>query len=256
MDLQQRIESTTISTDEISARTHEIYETVLLESPRLDAGNFTVVHSDDVERLFDLYDRQFFDGGCRKLLGNTPLGFRLSKRMTQAAGKAARRELRRRDGAVVRTDYEIAVSTTLLYQTFQDEESPILLSGIPCRDRLEALQRVLEHETVHLIEMLLWTQSSCSAPRFQSIANRFFGHTEHRHQLITPRQRAFTEYGIRSGDTVSFRFEGRHYIGRVNRITKRATILVEDTRGPRYSDGKKYKKYYVPVPMLRRVESL
>jgi len=40
----------------------------------------------------------------------------------------------------------------------------------------------------------------------------------------------------------------------VNRITKRATVLVEDERGMRYSDGKRYAKFYVPVASLELVE--
>jgi hypothetical protein len=38
----------------------------------------------------------------------------------------------------------------------------------------------------------------------------------------------------------------------VNRVTKRATVLVEDARGVRYSDGRRYAKFYVPVGMLER----
>ena len=252
-DVQQFIETKQFSSEEITSRTREIYETILHESEHIDGGNFTRIHPDDAERLFDLYDGLFFDGGNRKLLGEIPLNFRLSKRMTQTGGKAGRRELRDHSGKVVGTEYEIAVSTTLLFGTFQEDHHPIVMSGIECRDRLEALQRVFEHEMTHLIEMLIWVDSSCSAPRFQSIANRFFGHTDHRHQLITPREQAFTKFGIKPGDRVSFRLDGQHHVGLVNRITKRATVLVENESGECYSDGKRYSKFYVPVGMLELV---
>lgn len=242
-----------LSPEEIAAKHGQIYETVLGESVFLDGGNFTTIHPDDIERLFDLYDGLFFDGGCRQLLGDAPLGFRLSKRMTQAGGKATRRAYRDRFGGKVRMEYEIAVATTLLFQTFQEDHRAVVMSGIECRDRLEALQRVMEHEMTHLVELLIWEDSSCSASRFQSIANRFFGHTDHRHQLITPREHAFTKFGVKLGDRVSFRMDGRHYVGLVNRITKRATVLVEDGRGQPYSDGKRYRKFYVPVRMLKTV---
>jgi len=253
-DMQQLIETKHFSPNEIAGRTREIYESILHESEHIDRGNFAVIHPNDIERLFDLYDQLFLDGGCRKLLGDTPLSFRLSKRMTLAGGKAGRRELRDRSGRVLRAEYEIAVSTTLLFQTFQEDHRPVVMSGIECRDRLSALQRVMEHEMTHLIEMLIWVDSSCSAPRFQSIANRLFGHTDHRHQLITPRERAFTKFGIKTGDRVSFRIDGQHYVGLVNRITKRATVLVEDASGQPFSDGKRYTKFYVPVGMLEPVE--
>ena len=250
MDLQQRIRSKKFSPNEIIAGTREVYETILRESEHLGAGNFTTIHTDDLERLFDLNDEIFFDGGSRNLLGDTPLYFRLSKRMTQAGGMASRREVSDRSGKTVTTEYEIAVSATLLFHTFREGQSPIVMSGIECRNRLEALQRVVEHEMIHLIEMLIWTKSSCSAPRFQSIANRFFGHTDHRHQLMTPRTQAFTKYGIKAGDRVSFRMDGQHYAGFVSRITKRATVLVEDEGGEQYSDGNRYAKFYVPVRLL------
>jgi len=40
----------------------------------------------------------------------------------------------------------------------------------------------------------------------------------------------------------------------VNRITKRATVLVENEQAPRYSDGKRYAKFYIPVGILEPVE--
>ncbi len=253
-DVQQLIESKKFSSEEITARTREIYDTILRESEYVDAGNFTTIHPSDVERLFDLYDGLFFDGGSRKLLRDSQLDFRLSKRMTRSGGRTGRRERRDRRGKVLRTEYDIAVSTTLLFQTFQEDHRPVIMSGIECCDRLSALQRVIEHEMTHLLEILIWVDSSCTAPRFHSIANRFFGHTDHRHQLITPRERAFTKFGIKAGDRVTFRIDGQHHFGVVNRITKRATVLVEDSGGERYSDGKHYAKFYVPVGMLEPVE--
>lgn len=249
--LQRIVTSRKHEPSEITAKTRGIYKLVLDESPTLDKGNFTQIHPDDVERMFDAYDQSFFQGECRHAIGSTPLQFRLSKRMTQAGGKTGRRELRRW-GAVVRREYEIAISTTLLFQTFEDESRPITVTGLLCRDRLEALQRVLEHEMVHLIEMLLWRDSSCAASRFQTIAHSHFGHVEHTHQLITPRERALTKFGIRAGDRVTFRVDGQSFDGVVNRITRRATVLVEDSAGERYSNGRCYRKFYVPLAMLRR----
>jgi hypothetical protein len=50
---------------------------------------------------------------------------------------------------------------------------------------------------------------------------------------------------------VTFLFEGRPLTGRVNRLTKRATVLVEDPEGERFSDGRRYRKYYVPILHLK-----
>ena len=51
---------------------------------------------------------------------------------------------------------------------------------------------------------------------------------------------------------VSFELDGRHPFGRVNRITRRATVLVEDPRGMLFDDGKRYLTFYVPLPLLTK----
>jgi hypothetical protein len=242
-----------LSRDAVVERTSEIFERVLRDSAFLDGANFTVFHPQDLRRMFDLYDRFFFQQSCREALGDAPLHFSISKRMTRSAGTTTRREQRHLLSGSVRREYTISVSGTLLFQTFCGEERTVTVSGLVCHNRMQALQRVMEHEMVHLIEMLLWTHSSCAAPRFQTITSRLFGHTQHTHELITPREKAWTKYQIRPGDQVRFRFDGHHYTGIVNRITKRATILVEDPRGPRYSNGRHYRKFYVPVQMLEKV---
>ena len=139
---------------------------------------------------------------------------------------------------------------TLLFSTFSDVDRSIVVSGIECQDRIEALQRIFEHELMHLTEMMIWNDSSCSKRRFHSLSFQFFAHTEATHQLITPSERAATQFGIKAGDRVRFQHEGDAHEGFVNRITKRATVLVEDENSPLYSDGKRYAKYYIPVNQL------
>lgn len=149
------------------------------------------------------------------------------------------------------TEFEIAIATTPLFGTFKQESSAVV-SGIACSDRLEALQRIMEHEMVHLIEMLIWNDSNCSAKPFKTIVRRFFGHTESNHQLLTPRDLARQKLGISPGDQVRFLVNGEQKQGQVNRITKRATILVKHPQGILYSDGCKYQKFYVPLQHLKR----
>lgn len=245
------LQTATIPHETIAGNQQAIFDRLLEESPFLDQPNFSRIHPDDLERLFDLYDRTYFAGRVRDSLAGAPLTFQLSKRMTQSGGKTMRRQLRHPDGSVMRTEFSISISTTLMFQTFRDERRPITVTGMLCQNRLQALQRVMEHEIIHLCEMLAWQVSNCSASRFQNLARVFFGHREHTHQLITPRERAFTEYGIRTGDQVTFRLDGQHLTGFVNRITKRATVLVEDPSGQPYSNGKRYRKFYVPISLLR-----
>lgn len=250
-NLLHLVESTTLNADQIAARTKHIHAAILSKSQYIDAPNFTTIHPADLELLFCEYDERFFDGQVRATLGAAPLRFGLSKRMTSSGGKTTRYA----GGPEAKPRYEISVSTTILFGCFHgDDHRPITASGIVCRDRLDALQRVMEHEVVHLIEMLLWTKSICAKPRFHSITMRFFGHTENKHKLITPKERAIVKYGIIPGMIVRFRFDGVEHQGVVNRISKRATVLVEDPEGETYSDGKHYAKFYVPVQLLEATE--
>jgi hypothetical protein len=255
MTLKRIVDTTEIPPGEIIERVRRVYDTVRREARPNGGANFSSLRPEDLERLFALYDLSFFQGEFRRALGEQPLRFRVSPRMTKAAGKTLRRRILRPAGdGPSQDDFEIAISSTLLYQTFRDVERSVTVSGIECHDRLEALQRVFEHELIHLVELALWDRSSCTAARFRSIATRFFGHTAHTHKLITPRERALRKFGIRRGDRVVFRSNGEYLEGIVNRITKRATILVEDETGPRYSDGKRYTRFYVQLSKLRMAE--
>jgi len=233
--------------DLIQQRVHNIRRDALVHSHYLREPDFKAIHPQDLEFLFQSYDQQFFTGLCGRALAGRTLHFRLSRRMTRAGGKTARYTTR--TGEV---SYEISIASSILFDGFGGADRLVTVCGIECRSRLEALQRIFEHEMVHLAEQLCWGNSNCSAERFQDIAARFFLHRAHTHNLITRRERA-AEMGIRIGSIVSFNFEGRQLTGRVNRITKRATVLVTDSDGKLYSDGFKYKAYYVPLGCLKSV---
>lgn len=230
--------------ERIRAWTREIGRELIAASSRIDAPNFTDIHPDDLALLFDAYDRRLLGGFARRHLAAGALSFRLSSRMTRAGGKTARRV--RADGG---TDFEIAISTEILFNGFADGDPPVSVAGIPCASRLEALQRIFEHEIVHLVEFLRSEESNCAAPPFQELAHRLFRHRHHTHKLITRVERA-AQLGIRVGSRVAFMYQRARLVGRVNRVTKRVTVLVEDPDGDRYSDGGRYRKYYVPLEGL------
>ncbi len=249
--LESLVREERVSGAERQRRVMMIAEQVFVTSPFLREANFSRFHPDDLKLLFELYDETFFRGLLHGSLDPRQISFRLSKRMTRAGGKTTRWTYSQRQTPA---RYEIAVSTPLLFQSFQDPEHKVRVTGLECDSRLDGLMRVMEHEIVHLIEMLVWTDSSCSLHRFQNIAARLFGHTDHRHELLTPRDVAVVKYGIRTGSRVCFDYEGNRLEGIVNRVTKRATVLVAHPGGERYSDGVRYLKFYIPVQQLEPVE--
>jgi hypothetical protein len=241
--LAETVLSSKLPEESIRLRVHQIHRDVLAHSRYIREANFKVIHPQDLEYLFGVYDDRFFGGQCRRALEKRRIAFRLSRRMTKVAGSTAR--FRTRTGEV---SYEIAIGSSILFDGF-GQERRVTVCGLECESRLEALQRIFEHEMVHLTEQLCWETSNCAAARFQDIAGRLFLHRAHTHNLITTRERA-AQSGIRVGSRVNFVFEGRRLAGRVNRITKRATVLVEDAEGTKYSDGLRYKTYYVPLAGL------
>ena len=229
----------------IEQRVSEIQRDLLAHSHHLRAVNFTAIHLADLEFLFNAYDARFLSGLLRPALAGHKLMFHLSSRMTRAGGKTTRRITSTGD-----VRFEIAVASSMLFDAFADADRGVSVAGLHCGNRLDALQRVMEHEIVHLIEQLCWGNTNCSASRFQDIAARIFRHRAHTHNLVTRRERA-SAAGIVVGSRVTFLFEDRPLTGRVNRITKRATVLVEDPNGVRFSNGLRYKTYYVPIPWLK-----
>ncbi len=208
----------------------------------------------DLALLFKAYDERFFDGAIREALDGPTGGsmtFDVSRRMIRSGGMT-RRVVHRGPGGPERR-YSIGVSATLLGGTFRGEERTVTVCGVPCHDRLDALLRIFEHELIHLCEFLCWQRSNCRAQPFAQLVSTFFGHTEATHELVTPHERARRTLGVGVGSRVRFRAGRRVHEGIINRITRRATVLVVDPKGVRYSDGQRYTKYYVPLDALEAV---
>jgi hypothetical protein len=233
---------------DIRARQQAIFDTTLRLSRCMESPNFTRVGADDLQRMALLYDEMFFESRLVSGARREGISFGWSARMTKNAGKTVTHYPAGHRGK--QRKFEIILSSTLLFQTFDDVNRPVEVTGLRCKNRLEAMQRVVEHELVHLAEMLVWDTSSCSRRRFHSVANRFFGHLEHKHDLITQAERAARKFQLKPGSQVSFRFEGKVLTGTVNRITRRVTVLVVDPKGERFNDGKRYRRYYVPLESL------
>ncbi len=233
---------------ESSKNSERVFNKAIVSSPTIDQPNFTQLAGQDIRSLFDLIDDHFFDGQVNQTLVelNYPLRTRLSRRMTSSGGITT---MSRPSNSYAAKEFEIAVSSTLLFQSFRNEKT-ISVTGVRCHNRLEALQRIVEHEMIHVVEMLLWHDSNCAAGRFRGIAGRLFGHRQSSHQLLTPMEVAERDHGIEVGSRVRFRFNGRCFEGFVNRVTRRATVLVPDARGVPYDDGSRYLKYYVPISEL------
>jgi hypothetical protein len=255
LERQAKLFALAYSAQEVQRRSRRIYEAMLAQSRHVKEPNFTIIGTDDLTRLFGWYDQEFFREKLGEMLhedGVYPLDFRLSRRLVSAAGQTIRqvRQIQRNGKPAAKVDYEITISTTLLFNTFQNVDRIVTVGGLVCRDRLEALQRIFEHELLHLAEFLAWGRSNCRARNYHALSRRIFAHEGAFHDLITPRETARAAFDIHVGDRVGFELDGERYVGIINRITRRATVLVEDPRGEPFTDGRRYRRFYVPLPLL------
>lgn len=240
----------TRTSGEIDALRWHIRKATLAEAPLIREPHFSRLSDRDLAVLFDWYDAVFFGSSISLELAERELTFRVSARATSRGGALRTWKARETaDGDYRPERHELSVAATLLFESFRDNSRPITIVGHECGDRLDALQRIMEHEIIHLVEQLRWHESSCSAPRFQSMARRLFGHTRHQHGLVTPRERA-SQLGFWPGDRVAFEFRGVRYEGILSRVTRRATVLVPHPNGRVMSDGNAYQQFYVPLERL------
>ena len=250
MSLLEVVQSTRFSNSEVQVHRAAVETAACTMSANLGKRPIEVLSSSDLRIAFTQIDKTFLAGSVEELIKTSrdSINFRLSRRMTSSGGSTTTRTMNRENSQM---RYDIAIAGTLIYQTYASSKQATVC-GVACETMLSALLRVMEHEMLHLIEMMLWNESSCAQARFKSMANRIFGHTASSHRLLTAQQAAHEQHGLRVGDQVLFELVGIRYAGTINRIQRRATVLVESDRGEPYSDGRRYAKYYVPLNLLRR----
>lgn len=233
----------------VTGRRREIAARVMDASAELRQPDFTAIRRNDLYELLRGYDEFFFGNRLQRDVesGASRLQFRLSSRMTSTGGLTSFHQQSVAGRSVA--CFEIAISSTLLFGTdFSDQL--IRVAGVIVHDRLDALQRIFEHELIHLAEMRLWGDSSCTRSRFRGAVRNLFGHMESNHQLISPADKARRELSLSVGDRVAFAYRGQSLQGTINRINRRATILVEQAGGELYEDGRRYTRFYMPLSDL------
>lgn len=197
-----------------------------------------------LEAMLRQYDERFLSGFLRASFG--ALRVTLSSRLISAAGKFvyARSASKRLESA------EIRMSSDFLFRL---NEGPFALNGLSVATPQEAFLVVFEHELCHALETALFGSTGHSA-RFLALAKGLFGHTDVHHALPTRRAEA-AEAGLSVGSRVCFSYEGRTLSGVLSYVGKTATVMVPASRGPyRDRSGRRYAKYRVPLPLLRRAE--
>lgn len=236
-----------LNDDEIKCKRDNIRNDIIKKSMNIYDGKIKCISVLDLQMLFKLYDRNFFDDYFSESF-NGNIKFSLSSRMTRAAGKTIySKNIHEKNP---QENYEIRMGVNFFFKYYEVNRDKFV-SGINTKDSLEAFQIVFEHELIHLIELHIFKNSSCSRARFKIMAKNIFGHSDTYHQLPTNKEIACEKYNIKVGDTVSFITDGINYNGIVYKINKRAVVMVFDNKGDyRDSQGNTFSKWHVPMQKL------
>jgi hypothetical protein len=214
--------------------------------------NFTNLKNSDIKKLFDLYDDYFFGGSIMEKINSSGSTIKFTSSPlggSTFAGKC----IMTKTG--MKCDYELRFPSKLFLKLFTQKGSNKLLktNGIICRNRLECLQLVFEHELVHLI-MNLWNYYdksgdlySSHGKLFQCMTKSLFDHTDYKHELFNEFEEG-TEFITKSnafvGMDVYILVDGKNTYGKITKVNpKNAQIQTEN--------GKVYKS---PYPIIRKAD--
>jgi hypothetical protein len=240
--------STQNAIEDILKKREQIAERLLSKSSCLKGDAITLISTQDLELLYELYDTTFFNNLISRSFDGK-FKFSLSKRMTKSAGMTI---CPKNIGKLESEDIwiEIRIGVDFFYH-YSHLEGKKMVGGYEARSAVEALLLVFEHELCHAIEFMIFHKSSCSKERFKTIAYHLFHHTESSHTLPTYKKIAQQKLGLNIGDKVTFDFEDRKLKGILYNINKRATVMVRDNNGRMVDrNGNRYAKYYVPIKLL------
>ncbi|MDF2949105.1 MAG: hypothetical protein K0R07_1132 [Sedimentibacter sp.] len=220
------------------------------KSENIKSEKFNKISEKDLHILFDLYDEIFLNYWFKQNFKGK-IRFILSKQLTRAAGNTRTKkniaQIRNED-----IEFEVKISLNHL-SNFDKIERSKYVGGIEAGSILESLMLVFEHELCHVIEFLVLKKSSCRKRPYKDLIFNLFGQTETTHKLVSSNEVNAHEYGLKPGDNVRFKYNGKFIDGFIQRINKKATVMSPDIHG-NYMDksGKKYKKFYVSLESLTK----
>ncbi len=221
-----------------------IYQEMLQNSKFIKSANFEEMAVSDLKKLFELYDKFFFQNYFTDTLGKR-ISFKFNRRLKSSAGQT---KFHMSKGLFV-----ISFSPDLFFHSFDGENRDIEIGGLKCQDRLEALMRVMEHEMIHLVEFHLTGKSRCAGKQFRTILWNMFGHVERKHKLVTLKEKTLREKDLQIGDMVEFPYKKKILKGLLYRFSNKATVMVQNSNGNlRDKEGNRFSKFLVPIDLISK----
>lgn len=139
--------------------------------------------SDDLHKMFQMYDDLCFDNSIQDYITDKEftLKFALSGEDTFTTEGVC--TAKRSDTKAMKCDYVI----TIPIHFFDLVKGKTLIAGQECNDQLECLQRVMEHELVHLIIFMFCGDEFITNQHgdlFMSTVHDLFRHTDYKHYIF------------------------------------------------------------------------
>lgn len=167
------------------SRTRKEIHRKMIKRTNGKANSVKTMNIGDIQAMYKLYDHYFFDGVVDKFL-NKPgkikyiLEFEFGN--TTHIGGICSKSVRG-----TQCSLKITLSKKALTNVFKDKSSATteVVNGIVCRDQLECMQLIFEHELIHMI-IGVWCDSKkgeSHGKKFKTLANNIFGHTDFRHTM-------------------------------------------------------------------------
>jgi len=208
-------------------------------------GNVSTMTDQHLGYLFQVYDYLFFQNRIGTAQSPTVI-FRFEfGRGTSTAGYCKRVQRN-----TVCT-YTISIARPVFAKAFSETGAIETVNGLQCRNQLEALQLVFEHELAHLI-VYLWCYEEMHAgvkrqvhgALFQTLARNLFGHTDFRHYIgkgldeDPATRRTKVNAVLTPGQTVQINSRGQVVSFKVVKLNDRSNAKTFLGLG---TDGKQYR---------------
>jgi hypothetical protein len=130
----------------------------------------------DLGELFNAYDERCLNGDVQKYMKD--VGYSLEF-------KTAGEPTFTTEGICTLNGCDYVITIPIGY--FKDIKGTTNVAGHLCKDQLECLMRVMEHELVHLLIFVYCKDifiTDQHGPLFMNLANDMFRHTDHRHYIF------------------------------------------------------------------------
>lgn len=160
----------------ISASNITKYRKIIYDKFSKFKNSVSNVSSRDLQKMFELYDHCFFQSSISEFIEQSHfvLQFKTTGEPTfTTEGTCTSKKCK----------YVVTIPT----HHFNKVNGITNVAGHLCKDQLECLQRVLEHEIVHLIVFIFCNDTFMTdhhGTLFMKIAKNVFAHTDHRHYIF------------------------------------------------------------------------